>query len=173
MDVICVLPQRRRRVVLVASPTHDPREVLFRDGHPGIDEREPRPGDAVGFYWTEGRSGSGLRREAVPTLKVGSSIGLLSAPAVLLADGRLGTPTIQVAERLQGFPGDGRSRQKGWGEAHAGGSSGMRCRHLWRSGSHEALLRLGRSPRMSRLGRCILVDTGLMQHAASTERVWA
>ncbi len=106
VDVICVLPQRRRRVVLVASPTHDPREVLFRDGNPGVDEREPRPGDAVGFYWTEGRSGSGLRREAVPTLKVGSSIGISSAPAILLADGSLGTPTIQDAERLQGFPSD-------------------------------------------------------------------
>jgi DNA (cytosine-5)-methyltransferase 1 len=104
VDVICVLPQRRRRVVLVASSRHDPRQVLFRDDHPGFDEREPRCGDAVGFYWTEGRSGAGLRREAVPTLKVGSGIGISSAPAILLGDGRLGTPTIEDAERLQGFP---------------------------------------------------------------------
>jgi DNA (cytosine-5)-methyltransferase 1 len=106
LDAICVLPQRRRRVVVVASPRHDPREVLFRDNHASVDERTPGSGDAVGFYWTEGRSGSGLRREAVPTLKVGSSIGISSAPAVLLADGTLGTPTIQDSERLQGFPAD-------------------------------------------------------------------
>jgi DNA (cytosine-5)-methyltransferase 1 len=104
VDVICVLPQRRRRVVLVASPVHDPRQVLFRDDYPGVDEREPRSGEAAGFYWTEGRSGAGLRREAVPTLKVGSGIGISSAPGILLGDGRLGTPTIEDAERLQGFP---------------------------------------------------------------------
>jgi DNA (cytosine-5)-methyltransferase 1 len=104
IDAICVLPQRRRRVVVVASPSHDPSEVLFRDNHAGVDERAPCFGDAAGFYWTEGRSGSGLRREAVPTLKVGSSIGISSAPAVLLANGILGTPTIQDSERLQGFP---------------------------------------------------------------------
>jgi DNA (cytosine-5)-methyltransferase 1 len=104
VDVICVLPQRRRRVVLVASPKHDPRQVLFRDDHPGVDERAPRRGDAAGFYWTEGLRGAGLRREAVPTLKVGSGIGISSAPAILLGDGRLGTPTIEDAERLQGFP---------------------------------------------------------------------
>ena len=106
LDAIGVLPQRRRRVVIVASPRHDPREVLFRDNHPGVDERTPCAGDAVGFYWTEGRRGTGLRREAVPTLKVGSGIGISSAPAVLLADGTLGTPTIQDSERLQGFPAD-------------------------------------------------------------------
>jgi DNA (cytosine-5)-methyltransferase 1 len=106
VDLICALPQRRRRVVIVASPRHDPRGVLYGDDHPAIDDRERFPGDAVGFYWTEGRSGSGLRREAIPTLKVGSGVGIPSAPAVLLGDGTLGTPTIRDAERLQGFPAD-------------------------------------------------------------------
>jgi DNA (cytosine-5)-methyltransferase 1 len=104
LDPICVVPQRRRRVIVVASPRHDPRDVLFSDDYPGVDEREPAPGDAMGFYWTEGRSGSGLRREAIPTLKIGSGLGIASAPAVLLGDGRLGTPSIGDAERLQGLP---------------------------------------------------------------------
>lgn len=104
VDAICVVPQRRRRVVLVASPCHDPAEVLFGDDHLPPDERAWKLGEAVGFYWTEGRSGRGLRREAVPTLKVGSSLGIASAPAILDASGRLGMPGIGDAEALQGFP---------------------------------------------------------------------
>lgn len=104
VDAICAVPQRRRRVVLVASPVHDPAQVLFGDDHAADDDRSWAPGESVGFYWTEGRSGAGLRREAVPTLKVGSSVGIPSAPAVLTSAGDLGTPSIADAERLQGFP---------------------------------------------------------------------
>ena len=104
VDAICAVPQRRRRVVLVASPCHDPSEVLFGDDHPAADDRSWSPDEAIGFYWTEGRSGSGMRREAVPTLKVGSSLGIPSAPAILDRKGRLGMPGIRDAEALQGFP---------------------------------------------------------------------
>ena len=58
----------------------------------------------IGFYWTEGKAGHGLSDDAVPTLKAGSSIGIPSPPAVLFPDGQVCTPTIETAERLQGFP---------------------------------------------------------------------
>lgn len=106
VDAICVLPQRRRRVLLVASPRHDPSSVLFGNDFPTVDDKGFHPGEAVGFYWTEGRAGSGFRREAVPTLKVGSGLGILSAPAILTGDGALGMPSLNDAERLQGFEPD-------------------------------------------------------------------
>ena len=46
------VPQRRRRVLLVASRTEDPRGVLFADDTQGLDEANLRR-DAFGFYWTE------------------------------------------------------------------------------------------------------------------------
>ena len=64
------LPQRRRRVILLASRTDDPRKVLFAD--------DAMPADATfsedvwcGFYWTEGLRGLGWAIDAVPTLKGG------------------------------------------------------------------------------------------------------
>lgn len=104
VDAICAVPQRRRRVLLVASPVHDPRTVLFADDHPTIDDRTWTEGEASGFFWTEGRNGAGLRHEAVPTIKVGSGLGIRSAPAILKGDGRMGMPSIGDAERLQGLP---------------------------------------------------------------------
>lgn len=101
------VPQRRRRVLLVASRTEDPREVLF------VDDAPDRPTadfaeDAFGFYWTEGRRGLGWAQDATPTLKGGSSLGIPSPPAVWVpgaAPGqRLVVPGIEDAEALQGFP---------------------------------------------------------------------
>jgi DNA (cytosine-5)-methyltransferase 1 len=96
------LPQRRQRVLLLASRTEDPRTVLLSD-----DAGEPMPRTAptaFGFYWTEGRGGLGWAADAVPTLKGGSTIGIPSAPAVWIpATGEVFTPTIEDAERLQGF----------------------------------------------------------------------
>lgn len=98
------LPQRRQRVVFVASRTHDPRCVLF------ADEAGPREfaedGVAIGFYWTEGRRGLGWAPDAVPTLKGGSGVGIPSPPAIWMPDGSIVTPDIRDAERLQGFPVD-------------------------------------------------------------------
>jgi DNA (cytosine-5)-methyltransferase 1 len=97
------LPQRRERVFLVASRALDPSAVLLADDRPLL-----RPATAVGqvahgFYWTEGLSGLGWAVDAVPTLKNGSTIGIPSPPAVLMPDGRIVKPTIEDAERLQGF----------------------------------------------------------------------
>ncbi len=100
------VPQRRRRVILVASVDIDPRAVLF------ADDAGPRPeqdlsNDAFGFYWTEGRSGLGWAQDAVPTLKGGSTIGIPSPPAVWVPGAdvgrRLVKPGIEDAEAMQGF----------------------------------------------------------------------
>jgi DNA (cytosine-5)-methyltransferase 1 len=99
------LPQRRKRVLLLASRVHDPREVLF------VGSEEPREADpddqtAFGFYWTEGLRGLGWGISCVPTLKGGSGLGIPSPPAIWMPDGSLVTPDIRDAERLQGFDAD-------------------------------------------------------------------
>lgn len=116
------LPQRRRRVLLVASRTEDPRTVVF------ADDAGPRPDsdltdDVFGFYWTEGRGGLGWAQDAVPTLKGGSTIGIPSPPAIwrpqAVLGGKFVTPQVEDAEALQGFPRgwtatvDGRSLRNG------------------------------------------------------------
>lgn len=99
------LPQRRLRVILLASRTEDPRPILFSDE---VEPTEPEDTDslACGFYWTEGVRGLGWAVDAVPTLKGGSTIGIPSPPAVWMVDGSIATPDIRDAERLQGFPTD-------------------------------------------------------------------
>jgi DNA (cytosine-5)-methyltransferase 1 len=97
------LAQRRRRVFIVASTSGDPRQVLLADERtdkslPTVDLKLP-----IGFFWTEGRSGHGLTGDAIPPLKAGSALGIPSAPAVLLPNGRVVVLPIQVAEALQGF----------------------------------------------------------------------
>jgi DNA (cytosine-5)-methyltransferase 1 len=104
------VPQRRQRVLLVASREEDPRTVLFADdvGEPDDDWFRA---DAYGFYWTEGLRGLGWAKDALPTLKGGSAIGIPSPPAVWIRERPTGkaivTPSISDAEYLQGFP-------KGW-----------------------------------------------------------
>jgi DNA (cytosine-5)-methyltransferase 1 len=99
------LPQRRRRVYFVASRTEDPRSVLFADEAGPVDEPVLNGHPvACGFYWTEGIRGLGWAVDAVPTLKGGSTIGIPSAPAILMPSGDIVTPDIRDAERLQGFP---------------------------------------------------------------------
>ena len=103
------LPQRRLRVIILATRGETrPEEVLF------ADEVEPatldfigplEPQTLYGFYWTEGKRGVGWAKNAVPTIKGGSGLGIPSPPALFdTATGRAGTPTIRDAERLQGFP---------------------------------------------------------------------
>ena len=100
------LPQRRQRVILLASKTEDPCNVLFVDDadpvHPEFDNTA-----WCGFYWTEGLRGLGWAVDAVPTLKGGSTIGIPSPPAIWNPlDGSITTPEIRDAERLQGFEAD-------------------------------------------------------------------
>jgi DNA (cytosine-5)-methyltransferase 1 len=100
------LPQRRERVILVASRTEDPGAVLFADDVPLERPKSAIGRIAHGFYWTEGRGGLGWAPDAIPTLKNGSAIGIPSPPAILLPDGRVIKPDIRDAERLQGFEAD-------------------------------------------------------------------
>jgi DNA (cytosine-5)-methyltransferase 1 len=98
------LPQRRRRVFLVASRGRTaPERVLFAD-----DADEPRETQAKrlarGFYWTEGNTGVGWAVDAIPTLKGGSALSIPSPPAIWTpSNGNIRTPDIRDAERLQGF----------------------------------------------------------------------
>jgi DNA (cytosine-5)-methyltransferase 1 len=97
------LPQRRRRVYFVASREIDPRTVLFADEQPGVDTPPRDLSRPLGFYWTEGRSGIGLTVDGIPPLKVGSSLGIVSPPAVLFPDREVLTPSLAACERLQGY----------------------------------------------------------------------
>jgi DNA (cytosine-5)-methyltransferase 1 len=98
------IPHRRRRVLLLASRSEDPRRVLFGQEEPP-EEREWTSCVACGFYWTEGNRGLGWAVDAIPTLKGGSGIGIPSPPGIWVP-GRefIGTPDIRDGERLQGFP---------------------------------------------------------------------
>jgi len=114
------LPQRRQRVLFVASPHHDPREVLFAD-EAGDPDSARYHDDAFGFYWTEGRLGLGWAQDATPTLKNGSTIGIASPPAIWLPNEKPGRrivlPSVEDGEALQGFP-------RGWTAIVGGSRSG-------------------------------------------------
>lgn len=101
------VPQRRQRVIIVASRSDDPRAVVFADDATAPADDAWRE-DAYGFYWTEGLRGLGWAQDAVPTLKGGSSIGISSPPGVWLPKERPGhrlvTPAVEDGEALQGFP---------------------------------------------------------------------
>jgi DNA (cytosine-5)-methyltransferase 1 len=105
------IPQRRQRMLLVASKDHDVRDVLFStniDVQP-IDDSIGEIDESLGygFYWTEGLRGLGWTPNGIPTLKIGSKIGIPSPPAIWVpSDNFFGTPDVRDAERLQGFPED-------------------------------------------------------------------
>lgn len=97
------LPQRRRRVYILASLTEDPRPVLLSSE--GSTPEQHRCQTACGFYWTEGNTGLGWAVDAIPPLKGGSSLSIPSPPAVWMPlSHSIVTPDIRDAERLQGFP---------------------------------------------------------------------
>lgn len=103
------VPQRRQRVILMATTEGDPREVLFADDA-GVPSESYFAHDVYGFYWTEGLRGLGWARDAVPTLKGGSTVGIPSPPAIWNPSGRAGrrivTPRVVEAEQMQGFDAD-------------------------------------------------------------------
>lgn len=103
------LPQRRLRVVILASRGDvDPSDILFsRSVEPKFDDAivEPDTHSLYGFYWTEGSRGVGWAKDAVPTIKGGSGLGIPSPPAIYNPrTGIAGTLSLTDAERLQGFP---------------------------------------------------------------------
>jgi DNA (cytosine-5)-methyltransferase 1 len=100
------LPQRRERVLLLASQTEDPRGVLFGEDAGESPKRLARRRPACGFYWTEGHRGLGWSANCLPPIKVGSGLGIPSPPAIWMPDGSIVTPDIRDLERLQGFPPD-------------------------------------------------------------------
>lgn len=118
------IPQRRRRVLLLASRTEDPRPPLF--GSDGGEDLPKFSGEELcGFYWTEGLRGLGWAVDAIPTLKGGSAVGIPSPPAIWdPRDRSLTTPHIGDAERLQGF-------EEGWTEP-AIEVAGVRRTHRWK-----------------------------------------
>lgn len=117
------LPQRRLRVLLLASRTEDPRTILFGDHQDKEPVRDSLP-TGYGFYWTEGNRGVGWAPDAVPTLKGGSGFGIPSPPGIWdRKRGSIVVPDIRDAERLQGFP-------SGWTDAADG--EGVRKGVRWR-----------------------------------------
>ena len=140
------LPQRRQRVFILASRgAVRPQDVLFRDA---VDPKERdeigslEQGHLYGFYWTEGKRGVGWAKDAVPTIKGGSGLGIPSPPAIFdTASFTAGTPTIDDAERLQGFP-------PGWTEVEMDGKSlraGVRWRMVGNAVSVPAARWIGRA----------------------------
>jgi DNA (cytosine-5)-methyltransferase 1 len=99
------VPQRRERVYILASKKLNPAGVLFREpvDEPLLINKPTNISAPVGFYWTEGTYATGLAADALPPLKGGSTIGIPSAPAILLPTGIVGTPDLRDAERMQGF----------------------------------------------------------------------
>ena len=108
IDSLAFVPQKRRRVFVVASLHHNPCDVLLSgntEHELGLISSESFD-DPCGFYWTEGKYAIGLYKNAIPTLKCGSTIGIPSPPAIAFPNGLVGSPDIRDAERLQGFPED-------------------------------------------------------------------
>jgi DNA (cytosine-5)-methyltransferase 1 len=118
-------PQRRQRVVLLASRNEDPRRIIHVDDFPEPDlDGKPANvdlGACYGFYWTEGSRGVGWVKEGVPPIKCGSTLGIASPPAVWVPRHHfVGTIDIRDAERLQGFDADWTSFEKLAIDARAG-----------------------------------------------------
>ncbi|QDL75603.1 DNA (cytosine-5-)-methyltransferase [Streptomyces malaysiensis subsp. malaysiensis] len=103
------VPQRRQRVLFVASRTEDPRNVLLAEDA-GEPDESGRAADAHGFYWTEGLRGLGWAQDAVPTVKGGSGLSIPSPPGIWIPGNPVGhrivTPSITDVEQLQGFDKD-------------------------------------------------------------------
>jgi DNA (cytosine-5)-methyltransferase 1 len=117
------VPQRRRRIFILAARDVDPAAILFNESEPELGEPWSKP-ELVGFYWTEGNRGIGWTPEGVPPLKGGSGLSIPSPPAVWnRRDGSFISPGIVDAERLQGFPAN-------WTEP--AGNVGQHSRLRWR-----------------------------------------
>jgi DNA (cytosine-5)-methyltransferase 1 len=162
------LPQRRQRVIMLASRTEDPRTVLFADDAKPI-EKSFSPDTLCGFYWTEGLRGLGWAVDAVPTIKSGSTIGIPSPPAIWNPRTRtISTPEIRDAERLQGFDAD-------WTRA-AAEVEGVRRSHRWKLVGNAVSVPVSRwiGERIARPGSldCSSLDTLLPRGVAWPRAAW-
>jgi DNA (cytosine-5)-methyltransferase 1 len=98
------LPQNRTRLLLVASQHWEICCTLFREC-PELAEEvvdAQRSKEAAGFYWTAGTHSINYSKGYVPTIKVGSSLGIASPPAVHYGD-VVRALSADEALRLQGF----------------------------------------------------------------------
>lgn len=98
------LPQNRSRLLIVASRDAAITRSLFRSLPPLAQQvTSPKAREkAAGFYWTAGTHSINYSRGYVPTIKIGSSLGIASPPAVHYGEVvRTLSPT--EALRLQGF----------------------------------------------------------------------
>lgn len=151
------IPQRRKRVILLASRTEDPRPVLFGDDQ--VERVVPFARNLLcGFYWTEGLRGLGWAVDAVPTLKGGSTIGIPSPPAIWNPrDGSITTPQITDAERLQGF-------EAGW-TAPAVEADEVRESHRWKLVGNAVNVRVAEW-----LGRRLVESTSMRAQQSALRR---
>jgi DNA (cytosine-5)-methyltransferase 1 len=157
------IPQRRRRVILVASRSEDPRSVLFSDDAVP-EERRFSPSLWCGFYWTEGLRGLGWAVDGIPTLKGGSAIGIPSPPAIWKPEtGAIVTPDIRDAERLQGFPPD-------W-TLPAVESAGAKHGHRWKLVGNAVSVPVARWVG-ERLARPVEFDTALEGKQMRSSAPW-
>lgn len=98
------LPQNRSRLLIIASKDPAVASTLFRKVPP-IPKRaiSPKARDrAAGFYWTAGTHSINYSRGYVPTIKIGSSLGIASPPAVHY-ESVVRTLSPSESLRLQGF----------------------------------------------------------------------
>ena len=132
VDSLAFVPQRRQRVYIVASLSNDPRDVVL-SGNSVKKQGEITSehfSEPCGFYWTEGKYALGLYQNAIPTLKVGSSIGIPSPPAIAFPNGDIASPDIRDAERFQGFP-------ENWTASRS--RTGRCSPSMWNSRAHTLL----------------------------------
>lgn len=78
------LPQNRSRLLIIASRDSAVSRTLFR-ALPPLEKHATNPkarDKAAGFYWTAGTHSINYSKGYVPTIKIGSSLGIASPPAV-------------------------------------------------------------------------------------------
>lgn len=97
------LPQYRSRLIIIASQDPAIADTLFRDIEPSRPLIDRGNADvAAGFYWTAGTHSINYTRGYVPTIKIGSTLGIASPPGVHY-DGVVRTLSANEALALQGF----------------------------------------------------------------------
>jgi DNA (cytosine-5)-methyltransferase 1 len=98
------LPQNRTRLIIVASKTREHVFRLFRElPQPTAAQCSARKAkQAAGFYWTAGTHSLNYSPGYVPALKIGSTLGISSLPAIHFDDVVRSLTPIE-ALRLQGF----------------------------------------------------------------------
>ena len=129
------LPQRRRRVFIVATSIGDPRGVLLADNAPTPDRDPPDMTRPIAFYWTEGRSGNGLTADAIPPSRPGPRSAYPPRPpyccrTVAWSPLRSTSPNVYKASAQGGRPHSAVGQP-----ATVGGWSAMPSPFPWPSGS--------------------------------------